>query len=147
MLKKMKALAKEKDICVLATVAGIEPHCSLMAYVTDDDCTEIYMVSYTDTHKFKNMTENSLVSLMIDTRHESASPQLPRTKALTISGVFERLVEEEKKAFVRKKFLERHPYLKEFINQPHAEPFVIKVSSFLLLEGVTESHFEAVKTV
>jgi nitroimidazol reductase NimA-like FMN-containing flavoprotein (pyridoxamine 5'-phosphate oxidase superfamily) len=147
MLKKMKALAKEKDIGVLATVAGTEPHCSLMAYATNEECTEIYMISYTDTHKFKNMMENSFVSLMIDTRDESASPRLLRTKALTISGVFERLEEEEKKAFVRRKLLERHPYLKEFINQPHAEPFVIKVSSFLLLEGLTKSHFEAIKTV
>jgi nitroimidazol reductase NimA-like FMN-containing flavoprotein (pyridoxamine 5'-phosphate oxidase superfamily) len=147
MLKKMKALAKEKDICVLATVAGIEPHCSLMAYATDDDCAEIYMVSYKDTHKYKNMTENSFVSIMIDTRDENASPRLPGTKALTISGVFKRLDEEEKKAFVRRKLLERHPYLKEFLNQPDAEPFVIRVSSFLLLEGLTESHFEAVKIV
>ena len=41
MLERMKALAKEKDICVLATASGSNPYCSLMAYVTDDACREI----------------------------------------------------------------------------------------------------------
>ena len=42
MIEKMKALAKQRDMCVLATVADGIPHRSLMAYVTDEDCREIY---------------------------------------------------------------------------------------------------------
>ena len=38
MLKEMQAFAKEKNICVLATVHGKKPYCSLMAYVTDENC-------------------------------------------------------------------------------------------------------------
>ena len=49
MLAEMKALAREKNICVLATVGGRKPHCSLMAYVTDENCTEIYMVTHKNT--------------------------------------------------------------------------------------------------
>jgi len=33
MLDQMKALAREKNTCVLATDAGGKPYCSLMAYV------------------------------------------------------------------------------------------------------------------
>jgi nitroimidazol reductase NimA-like FMN-containing flavoprotein (pyridoxamine 5'-phosphate oxidase superfamily) len=33
MLEEMKALAREKNSCVLATIAGNKPYCSLMAYV------------------------------------------------------------------------------------------------------------------
>ena len=43
MIERMKELVRRKDICVLATVAENKPHCSLMAYVTDDECKEIYM--------------------------------------------------------------------------------------------------------
>ena len=37
MLKKMKKLVKDKDVCVLATVTENVPHCSLMSYVADRD--------------------------------------------------------------------------------------------------------------
>jgi len=85
MIELMKKLAKEKDICVLATVSGEKPHCSLMAYTTDDDCSEIYMATYRSTKKFK-----------------------------------------------------------EFLDHPDAEVICIKIHSFLLLDGLTDAHFEEV---
>lgn len=44
MLETMRALVKQKDICALATVSSGKPHCSLTAYATSDDCSEIYML-------------------------------------------------------------------------------------------------------
>jgi len=73
MLEEMKALAKQKDICVLATVSDGNPHCSLMAYATDDDCREIYMITQKGTKKYKNLIKNPSVSLLIDTREEQAA--------------------------------------------------------------------------
>ena len=70
MLSTMKNLAKEKDMCVLATASGGAPHCSLMAYVTDEDCSEIYMATQRNTQKYKNVLENPFVSLLIDTRED-----------------------------------------------------------------------------
>lgn len=58
MLERMKQLVREKDICVLATVSGSKPHCSLMAYVTDEDCREIYMVSRRQTGKYRNLKKS-----------------------------------------------------------------------------------------
>jgi nitroimidazol reductase NimA-like FMN-containing flavoprotein (pyridoxamine 5'-phosphate oxidase superfamily) len=45
MLEEIKALAREKNSCVLATIVDRKPYCSLMAYVTHTACTEIYMVT------------------------------------------------------------------------------------------------------
>ncbi len=85
MLDQMKALARAKNICVLATVAGRKPHCSLMAYVCDERCEEIYMVTHKNTHKYKNLMHNPSVSLLIDTRENA-----PRAwaRALTVAGFF-----------------------------------------------------------
>ena len=58
MLERMKALVREKDICVLATVEGSKPHCSLMAYITDDNCLEFYLVTHRHTAKYRNLMEN-----------------------------------------------------------------------------------------
>jgi len=141
MLEKMKALVRKKDICVLATSANNKPHCSLMAYVTNEQCDEIYMVTDKRSRKFSNLRENPAASLLIDTRDEDTGPALLRGKALTVTGCFQE-VDEEKKDVVQRELLRTHPHLSELISQPDATVFSVKAESFLLLEGVTKSYFE-----
>ena len=144
MLEEMKALAKQKNICVLATVSDGNPHCSLMAYATDDDCREIYMITQKGTKKYKNLIKNPSVSLLIDTREEQVDSHPLQAKALTIAGLFQEIDDEYKKRFARERLLERHPYLAEFIDQTDTELICIKATSFLVLNGLKEAHFEAV---
>jgi nitroimidazol reductase NimA-like FMN-containing flavoprotein (pyridoxamine 5'-phosphate oxidase superfamily) len=144
MLEEMKALAKQKDMCVLATVSGGNPHCSLMAYATDDDCREIYMVTQKGTKKYQNLIENPSVSLLIDTREEQAVSRPLQAKALTIAGLFQKIDDQGKKSLARARLLERHPHLAGFIDQTDTELLCIKATSFLLLNGLKEAHFETV---
>lgn len=144
MLDRMKDLVKRKDICVLATVAENKPHCSLMAYVTDDDCREIYMVTGRETTKFKNMTDNPLVSLLIDTREEHAGSRRPEAQALTVSGIFEHVVDEKRQRTIEQKLLERHPHLSAILEDEGAEIICVRIQSFLLLDGLSKAHFEAI---
>jgi nitroimidazol reductase NimA-like FMN-containing flavoprotein (pyridoxamine 5'-phosphate oxidase superfamily) len=138
MLEKMKELVRKKNICVLATVSDHKPYCSLMAYITDALCKEIYMVTLRNTTKFKNLQRNPCVSLLIDTRETQ-----PRSKAqaLTIDGVFIPIIDENKKQKIRGRILESFPHMKDFIHHTEAELIRIKINSFLLLDGLTESHF------
>jgi nitroimidazol reductase NimA-like FMN-containing flavoprotein (pyridoxamine 5'-phosphate oxidase superfamily) len=141
---KIKDIVKGKDTCVLATVSGSTPHCSLMSYVTDDECREIYMVSHKQTKKFQNVMKNPAVSLLIDTREEVVGSRRSNVKALTVNGMFQKIEEGPKKDFVRARFLEKHPHLKEFTHDPDAEIFSVRVESFLLLEGPVNAYFERV---
>ena len=141
MLKEMKALAKEKNICVLATVTGDKPYCSLMAYVTDENCEEIYMVTLRNTQKYKNLTENPAVSLLIDTREKSSRSG---AKALTVEGVYAEIESEEKRKKVQAKLLDVHPHLLGLIDHPESEILCVKIRSFLLLNGLQEAHFKKV---
>ena len=143
MIEKMKDLVKRKDICVLATVSENSPHCSLMAYVTDNECNEIYMVTNRQTTKFRNLSANPSVSLLVDTREEHTGMQRPEAEALTVSGVYQAIRDETKKKRIRQKLLAKHPRIKDLMDMPDAEIFCIKVTSFLLLEGVSDAHFEA----
>jgi nitroimidazol reductase NimA-like FMN-containing flavoprotein (pyridoxamine 5'-phosphate oxidase superfamily) len=142
MIEKMKALVKRKDICVLATVSENKPHCSLMAYVTNSDCREIFMVTNRQSTKFRNLLVNPSVSLLIDTREEHTGIKRPDAQALTVSGVYQEIQDETKKKRIRSKMLAKHPHIKNLMEMPDAEIFCIKVTSFLLLDGVSESHFE-----
>ncbi|MDY6951970.1 MAG: pyridoxamine 5'-phosphate oxidase family protein [Thermodesulfobacteriota bacterium] len=142
MLNKMKALVREEDTCVLATVSNNKPHCSLMAYATNSEGTEIYMVTHKKTKKYRNLTENPWVSLLIDTRDRDMAVERLATKALTVTGLCETVQDRERKEEMRASLLKRHPHLEAFAADPDAGLLLIRIDSFLLLDGLTEAHFE-----
>jgi nitroimidazol reductase NimA-like FMN-containing flavoprotein (pyridoxamine 5'-phosphate oxidase superfamily) len=144
-LDKIKAMVKQEDICVLATVSGNKPYCSLMAYASNDEGTEIYMVSHKDTQKYRNLTDNPNVSLLIDTRDVDRGPRRSKARALTVSGIFREIKEKESKDRIRAILVDRHPHIRKFAHHPDAEVFSIKATSFLLLEGLTNAYFESVR--
>jgi nitroimidazol reductase NimA-like FMN-containing flavoprotein (pyridoxamine 5'-phosphate oxidase superfamily) len=142
MLEKMKDIVLGNDLCVLATVSDGEPHCSLMSYIPDEEGGEIYMISCRETKKYSNLMKNPTVSLLIDTREEEKGQRRLYMKALTVSGEFQTINNPEKKDLIRANFLKRHPHLTDFLNDPGAEIFSIKIKSFQLLDGVKDAFFE-----
>jgi nitroimidazol reductase NimA-like FMN-containing flavoprotein (pyridoxamine 5'-phosphate oxidase superfamily) len=144
MLEKMRDIVKGNDLCVLATVSEGNPHCSLMSYITDDECSEIYMISHKRTKKYGNLTANPFVSLLIDTREEERGQRRFDIKALTVMGKFQTIKDQTKKGLIHAKFLKTHPHLTDFLNDPGAEIFCIKIRSFQLLDGVKDAFFETI---
>ena len=144
MLEKMKDIVKVNDLCVLATVSEGKPHCSLMSYISDDEGHEIYLISHKQTKKYGNLMENPTVSLLIDTREEEKGEKRIYIKALTVNGEFQTIKDPGKKDIIRAKFLKRHPHLVDFLNDPGAEIFSIRIKSFQLLDGVKDAFFETI---
>jgi len=144
MLEKMKELIRSQDMCVLATVAENRPHCSLLPYVTDDHCREIHMVTHRNTAKFRNATKNPSVSLLIDTRLEEEGESRQRARALTVTGLFERIEIPERREAIRARLLERHAHLRDFAAHPEAEVFAVKILALQLLDGITDSYYQTV---
>lgn len=140
----MKDIVKANDLCVLATVSEGKPHCSLMFYISDEEEYEIYLISHKQTKKYANLMENPTVSLLIDTREEEIGQRRVYIKALTVRGEFQTIKDPDKKDIIRVKFLERHPHLADFLNDPGAEIFSIKIKSFQLLDGIKDTFFETV---
>jgi nitroimidazol reductase NimA-like FMN-containing flavoprotein (pyridoxamine 5'-phosphate oxidase superfamily) len=144
MIEMMKDIVKANDLCVLATVSEGKPHCSLMSYVSDEEGQEIYMISHRQTKKYFNLMKNPTVSLLIDTREEKKGQRRIDIKALTVSGEFQTINDPGKKDLIHTKFLKRHPQLTEFLYDPEAELFSIKIRSFQLLDGVKDAFFESI---
>lgn len=145
MLEMMKAIITRNDLCVLATVSGGTPHCSLMSYIADEEGQEIYLVSHKQTRKYANLITNQTVSLLIDTREEEKSQGRTTIQALTVSGEFQPIEDPEKLAMIHESFLKRHPHLIGFLNDPEAEIFSIRITSVQLLNGVTDAYFDAAR--
>ncbi len=139
-LEEMKALLRGKDFCVLATVSEDGPHCSLMSYATDDDARELYMITHRQTKKYRNLTKNGRVSLLIDSRGEDEGA----IKAMTISGDYRKFESESLRKRAVERLLTRHPGLKPFTGDADAEVFAVRVRSFQLLEGISDAHYAVV---
>jgi nitroimidazol reductase NimA-like FMN-containing flavoprotein (pyridoxamine 5'-phosphate oxidase superfamily) len=137
MLAEMKQLVQGKNICVLSTLAGNKPYCSLMAYAPNDDGTEIYMATHRSTQKFRNLSENPAVSLLIDTREDASRSQV---RALTVEGRCARVEDDSKKRYVRSRLLAIHPHLEDFLAHADNELLCVRIQAFLLLKGLSEAH-------
>ncbi len=144
MLEAIKALIQSRDVCVLSTVSGGKPHCSLMSYVTDITCRKFYMLTLTGTKKYRNLRGNSAVSLLIDTREEDIDHRRKDIRALTVSGVFQHIEDPSEQERILQQLLERHPHLKEFAESGEAKVFAVRAKTFQLLDGVSRSIFEEV---
>jgi len=138
MLATMQEMLRSHDLCVLATAAENRPHCSLMAYVCDDAARYVYMVTYRHSLKFRNLQDNPAVSLLVDTRGGGGA----EIKALTAAGVYEPLQDPAAIEAARSRLLAAHPRLEVFLKSDGAEIIAVRLSSFLLLDGLTEAAFE-----
>lgn len=141
-MEKIKEIVKENDLCVLATVSGEKPHCSLMSYCADEEGHTLYLASHTETKKYANVMKNPTVSLLIDTREGGGG----RTaiQALTVSGEFQAITDPGGKERARTRFVRKHPHLREFVDEPGVAIFSIKITAFQLLDGIQDAFFETV---
>lgn len=140
MIDRMKELLKTRDMCVLATCSDNKPHCSLMGYITDEPIERVYLVTLKSTRKYRNLMQNSQVSLLVDTRSEHGGLR-ENIQALTVSGTCAPVDEGEHKDAVFRRFSRAHPHLSGLLNDPDMVLLCLRIESFLLLQGPLEAHF------
>ncbi len=138
MREDIKELIRKRRHCVLATALNNEPYCSLMAYTTNADCTRIFMVTYRSTRKFKNLTDNPRVSLLIDSRNSAEA------QALTLQGEVEEIKADAEKKKIRDLLLDDHPHLHNFVDHPDAAYICICAKSLVFLNGLTDAYHETI---
>ena len=142
MIDKIKALIRRKSSCVLATTDGNIPHCSLMAYITLEKADRLYLVTPSNTKKYRNIRNHPDVSLLIDTRGEQVRES---TQALTVAGTCYVLEVDEEIASVKEAFNRHHPHLQDFIRKLEVVFVCVEFNSFLFLEGPERAHYELVR--
>lgn len=140
MHEAIRRLIQNQKVCVLATVADGAPHCSLMSYVADETCRELYMLTLAGTRKYRNLAGNDAVSLLIDDREEGLG-RGGGILALTVSGRFREIADPAATA-VRARLLARHPALAELIAGGETRVFAVRATAFQLLDGVSRAYVE-----
>ena len=134
-------ILKSQRLAVLSTVRGEQPYSSLMAYVHTPDLETLVVATGTATRKFFNLSQQPRVSLLVDTR-SNCEADFHSAESLTIMGIAKQ-VEPNESEMLRSLYLERHPYLLDFISSPATVLIKITVRHYLLVnrfQNVMEYH-------
>jgi heme iron utilization protein len=128
---RIRSLLDSQRLAVLATQCGGQPYTSLMAFASTDDLRWIVVVTGQATRKRSNMEQDPRVCLLIDNRANTVD-DFYQASALTIVGTA-RLVDDDAVSDLRRRYLQRHPSLQEFVCSPTTDLLAIEVSYYLLV--------------
>jgi nitroimidazol reductase NimA-like FMN-containing flavoprotein (pyridoxamine 5'-phosphate oxidase superfamily) len=132
-------LLSEQRLAVLATDQGEAPYCNLVAFARPQGEHRLLFATTRATRKYANLAENRRVAVMVDNRGNT-SADFHAAAAVTVLGVAEETEGEERAAAART-YLQRHPYLVDFVSSPTCALFAVQVEKYLLVrqfQHVTE---------
>lgn len=133
---KIRIMVETQATGVLATVVDQRPYASLVAFSYSPDLKKIFFATPNNTTKYRNLTGNPNISLIIDSR--ICNPKdFSLSAAVTVMGEAHELAGPD-----RSRRLEDHsarlPGLAEFFSSPAMAMFQIDVHSYIVAEGLTE---------
>jgi len=130
-LDQVGRLLSSQRVGVLATHYKHTPHQSLVAYLSSEDLRDIFFVSPKYTRKVAAIKEDPRVALLVDNRQNLES-DFDACIAVTAKGTAEEVPEQQRGPFISR-YLERHPYLEEFVSSPSCSFYLIRVQSYTLV--------------
>jgi uncharacterized pyridoxamine 5'-phosphate oxidase family protein len=119
--------------CVLATMDDAGPCQHVMAYAYSEDLLTIYLATYMDTRKFRNMLSNPNVSMMWDNRRGGIQDHVDGY-SLTATGVA-MLLEGRAQDIPRAAVLSRNPALDKLLSQEKCRLFSVVLKEYTLTRG------------
>jgi nitroimidazol reductase NimA-like FMN-containing flavoprotein (pyridoxamine 5'-phosphate oxidase superfamily) len=129
---------------VLATVAGKQPHSSLVAVAPTRDLKRILLATPRSTRKFSNMQKNPRVSLLL---HNAGlgNVDFEQACAVTAVGTAREISQKEREEFLTH-YLYRHPGLRDFVRSSSCAFIEIDVDVYSLarhFQEVIEWHLKS----
>ena len=127
---------KISRFAVLATESEGQPHASLIAVTPMKSYRQLIFATYRNTRKYKNLTHNGKVAVLIESIDISSSGQ-KESFVLTAFGQVED-IEAEEKNMVFEVHLERHPGLQSFMQSEDCSLVRIKVDTYQVVRGIDD---------
>ncbi|MFW6279537.1 MAG: pyridoxamine 5'-phosphate oxidase family protein [Planctomycetota bacterium] len=114
---------------VLATSGTKGTYASLMAYAPADGGRRIVYATERDTRKYDNMRGDEEVALLIDDR-AAAGKGPEEVMTVTAIGRAQRCSSDRREEEHRRRLVERHPGLEDFLMKDECEVMVLNVREF-----------------
>ncbi len=124
-IERLRFLNAQERHAALATDAGGRPYLSLVAYALTPEMDGALFATPKKTTKYRNILENSNVSLLIDTRSNTAEGYMS-SEAATIVGNALLVRRGRRRDELARLFVRKHPRLSEFVAAPSTALILIK---------------------
>ena len=137
-LSEINGILQSAPFATLATSCDSYPHCSLIGFISDEECRAIYFITGRGTRKFRNISVNPSVSLLVSTA-EGRSSGFSEAAAITITGTAS-IIEGTPGEEILKRYSEKLPFLKEFLNFHDCAMIKVNVSGYLLVKNFQDTY-------
>jgi nitroimidazol reductase NimA-like FMN-containing flavoprotein (pyridoxamine 5'-phosphate oxidase superfamily) len=139
-LALIRDLLQSQKLAVLSTQNHGQPYANLIAIAATADLRHILFATTRATHKYANLMADARVAVLVDNRKNEVS-DFTAAAALTALGQAWELQGMERQQFL-KVYLERHPYLEEFVTGPTCALLRVKVDKYVVV-----SRFQDVREI
>jgi len=119
--------------CVLATLQDKQPCQHMMAFAFAEDLSRIFLATYMDTRKYRNMVTNPCVSILWDNRSGSAADHVDGLSLIALGRA--ELLSGSMQAEVRELMLKRNPALQALLENESCKLFMILIEDYQWTKG------------
>ncbi len=125
----LKDVFDAQYFAVLNSVGEGQPYSNLVAFAITDDWKSLVFVTDRNTRKYENIQENKRVALLIDNRTNQPS-DVREAIAITVIGTAREALDT--KSGLQAIFLNRHPQLQQFVNNPGNALMLVSVHEYII---------------
>ena len=134
--ESIQRLLRTQYFAVLTTSGEMFPYATLVGFAATEDLKHILFATMRNTRKHRNIELCNRVSLLIDNRTNRVE-DLKHAQALTVLGTAGEARAESKRRFTSI-YLERHPHLTDFVNDPNTSLINVEVQKYILVSRFQE---------
>lgn len=134
---EMISVIRSQSMGVLAVVSEGNPHCGLMAYVTDETVGRLYFATLPHTAKYRAVLEHPTISFLIDTRDQKPEER-SRILSLTLSGLCKPVADERCRRTILNQLQAEHGHLGDMLVQSDVAVLEFEIHSLQLQKGPLE---------
>lgn len=126
---RIRRLVGEQLYGVLCTEGKGQPYGSMIAFAFSEDLSAVVFATPTATRKYRLLTENSHVALVVDNR-PSFPDNMMKVEAITVTGHASEVERGPEFDEYSRLLVARHPQLEAFVNSSSCGLFVVEVFRF-----------------
>lgn len=141
LIRNLTRLLNSQNLAVLSTHNTGQPYASLVSFAATKDLKQLLFATTRSTRKFANLTSDARAAMLVDNRSNEAV-DIHSAMAVTATGVV-REISEMKRNQALVPYLQKHPYLKDFVNSPSCAFLQLSVERYYLVrrfQNVIEIH-------
>jgi len=127
----IRELLASQRLAVLSTQGQVQPYSNLVAFAATPDFKHLIFATTRATRKYANLLNHPQVSILIDDRTNEAADFAEAAAVTALGQALE--VRGDARSKLLTVYLDRHPYLEDFVTSPSCALFSVTVERYIMV--------------